>query len=37
MLKTFARNDIYIINRITHDIDEVVLTVSIMINENELI
>ena len=37
MFKTFARDDIYIINRITFDIDEIALTASIMINENELI
>ena len=37
MLKTSVRNDIYIINRITFNIDEVALTASIMINENELI
>ena len=37
MFKTSARNNIYIINRITFDIDEVALTASIMINENKLI
>ena len=37
MLKTFVQNDIYIINQITFDIDEVALTANIMINENELI
>ena len=37
MFKTFARNDIYIINRIIFNIDEVALIISIMINENELI
>ena len=37
MFKAFARNDIYIINWITFDIDEVALTANIMINENELI
>ena len=37
MFRIVARNDIYIINRITFDINEVALTASIMINENELI
>ena len=37
MLRTSARDDIYIINRITFDIDKVALTASIMINKNELI
>ena len=37
MLKASARSDIYIINRITFDIDEVALIANIMISENELI
>ena len=37
MLRASARNNIYIINRIIFDIDEVALIASIMINENELI
>ena len=37
MLRAFARNNIYIINRITFDIDKVTLIANIMINENELI
>ena len=37
MFRTSVRNDIYIINRITLDIDEVALTANIIINENELI
>ena len=36
MFKTFVQNNIYIINRITFDIDEVALTASIIINENKL-
>ena len=37
VLKASVRNDIYIINRIIFDIDEVALTASIIINENKLI
>ena len=37
MLKISVRNNIYIINRITFDIDEIALTASSMISENELI
>ena len=37
MLRTSARNDIYIINRIVFDIDKIALIANIMINENELI
>ena len=37
MLKAFVQNNIYIINRITFNIDEVALTANIMINKNELI
>ena len=37
MFKTSAQNDIYIINRITFDINEIALIANIMINENELI
>ena len=37
MFKAFVQDNIYIINRITFDIDEVALIANIMINENELI
>ena len=37
MLRIFIRDNIYIINRITFDIDEVALTASIMINKDKLI
>ena len=37
MFRTFVQNDIYIINRIIFDINEVELTANIMINENKLI
>ena len=37
MLKTFVQNDIYIINRITFNINKIALTANIMINKNKLI
>ena len=37
MFKASVRDDIYIINRITFNIDEVALIASIMINKNKLI
>ena len=37
MFKASAQNNIYIINRIIFNIDEIALIASIMINENELI
>ena len=37
IFKTSVRDDIYIINRITFDINKIALTANIMIDENELI